>query len=256
MDMKKVSLFGSRRALGFALAALIAITAWAPRAHAADVIVLDSTISAFSPGTSLPANAYVDIPDGGSISLMDSAGGTRVLRGPYTGAVAADAPAGDGGVMSMLGQLVKEDERERSQLGAVRAFSKDDLLRDPLAIDVSRNTTFCLPPAASPKFWRPGSLDRDTRFSVKDWSSSDEPLVAYWRKGDRELGWPPTLSTADGTTFLMKVEAARSAAEVTILKVPEHVGGDLETIVWMAQHGCREQARRMVGSIRAPAGTQ
>lgn len=256
MAMKKISRISVSRWTGFALAALMMSMLSMTQARAADVIVLDSTISAFAPGTSLPANALVDIPDGGSISVMDGAGATRVLRGPYAGAIASGAPSGDGGVMSMLGQLVKEDERERSQLGAVRAFAKDDMLRDPMAIDVSRNTTFCLPPSSSPKFWRPGSLDRDTRFTVKDWSSSNEPLVAYWRKGDRELGWPPTLSTADGTTFLMKVEAAKSAAEVTILKVPETVGGNLETIVWMAQHGCREQARRMVGSIREPVSTQ
>ncbi|MDF1719172.1 MAG: hypothetical protein P1U65_00690 [Minwuia sp.] len=256
MMMKKISRIRGGRWIGLAIAGLIMSVLPMTQARAADVIVLDSTISAFAPGTSLPANALIDIPAGGSMSVMDGAGATRVIRGPYAGAVASGAPSGDGSVMSMLGQLVKEDERERSQLGAVRAFSKDDMLRDPLAIDVSRNTTFCLPHASSPKFWRPGSLDRDTRFTVKDWSSNNEPLVAYWREGDRELGWPPTLSTADGTTFLMKVEAAKSAAEVTILKVPDTVGGNLETIVWMAQHGCREQARRMVGNIREPATTQ
>ncbi|MEC9344723.1 MAG: hypothetical protein VYB54_00760 [Pseudomonadota bacterium] len=234
-----------RRTLaGAALAAMTVCTA-----TAAEVIVLESTVAAFSPGVSLPANGVVSLPAGASISVLDSNGATRTITGPYSGPVAADAP-GDGGVLSVLSQLVKEEDRERSMLGAVRAFSKSDVLRDPLAIDVSENGTFCLPPGQAPVFWRPEKLDIDTRFSIRNWGTNADPLIAYWKKGDRVLGWPPHVPIGDGETFLLKVEAAQTAAEVTILRMPPSVNSDLEQIVWLAQHGCRPQARRMVGTMR------
>lgn len=216
---------------------------------AAEVIVLESTVAAFAPGISLPSNGAIDLPAGASLSVMDSNGATRTINGPYRGPVAADAP-GDAGVLSVLGQLVKEEDRERSMLGAVRAFSKSDVLRDPLAIDVSETGTFCLPAGQSPVFWRPEKLDVDTRFSIRNWGTNSEPLIAYWKKGDRVLGWPPHVPIGDGETFLLKVEAAQTSAEVTILRIPQTVTSDLEQIVWLAQHGCRPQARRMVGSMR------
>ncbi len=217
--------------------------------HASEVIVLESTVAAYAPGVSLPSSGLINLPAGAALSVLDANGATRTISGPYSGPVAADAPAGDG-VLAVLGQLVREDDRERSMLGAVRAFSKSDTLRDPLAIDVSETGTFCLPAGQSPVFWRPEKLDLDTRFSIRSWSSNTDPLIAYWKKGDRVLGWPPHVAIGDGDTFVLKVEAARTSAEVTILRMPPTVTSDLEQIVWLAQHGCRPQARRMVGSMR------
>ena len=86
-------------------------------AIAGDVVILDSTIDAVTPGQMVPDTQAVTVPAGGSLTVILEDGETRVITGPYDGQIGL-ASAGDS---TGLDALTASRGSDTKVLGAVRA---------------------------------------------------------------------------------------------------------------------------------------
>jgi len=84
---------------------------------AGDVVVLDSTVASVPAGGMFDENFEVSVPAGGQLTLITADGQTRVLSGPYNGAIGSEQDAS--GVS--LTALTASRDGDTKVLGAVRA---------------------------------------------------------------------------------------------------------------------------------------
>lgn len=107
------------RMKGTVLAAMtaLAFTGVAKAASAADVVVLDSTVSSVAAGDVVAENQPVSIPGGGSVTIILASGETLILSGPYNG------PIGEARTVESAGidGITATRGGETKVLGAVRA---------------------------------------------------------------------------------------------------------------------------------------
>ena len=107
------------RTKGTVLAAIaaLALAGAAKAASAADVVVLDSTISSIAAGDVVAEDAPVAIPGGGSVTIILASGETLILSGPYNG------PIGEARTVEAAGLdgITATRRGETKVLGAVRA---------------------------------------------------------------------------------------------------------------------------------------
>ena len=101
--------------VGFAFAAL------AGGAVAADYVILESDAAGIEPGIVVDGAADIVVPAGAQIVLIDPAGETRVVAGPYSGLV-ADA-RGTGSDASAIDRLTTQRGKDTKVLGAVRGVT-------------------------------------------------------------------------------------------------------------------------------------
>lgn len=107
------------RVINIIAGAAIALSATA--AAATDYVILDSTAAGIEPGIVVDGAADIAIPDGAQIVLIDPAGETFVVSGPYAGNLTNAAAAGEQGLGDALTQLTNSRESDTTVLGAVRA---------------------------------------------------------------------------------------------------------------------------------------
>ncbi|MEL7462892.1 MAG: hypothetical protein AAFN79_02430 [Pseudomonadota bacterium] len=93
----------------------------ASAAAASDYVILDSTAEGIEPGIVVASNADIAIPEGAQIVLIDPAGETLVVEGPFAGAVSSAAATGDTSVGGTLESLTTTRGTDTTVLGAVRA---------------------------------------------------------------------------------------------------------------------------------------
>lgn len=101
------------------LAALFCLAA-APVA-AGELYVVDSTAAALPVGAFAAEDQIVDLAAGETVTLIAEDGGTLVIAGPYSGAV-ADGAADTPGALS---RIAKAREDSSHVVGAIRAPSWD-----------------------------------------------------------------------------------------------------------------------------------
>lgn len=95
----------------------MALSGYASIASASDIVILDSTAPALEAGALVAEEASVTIPGGASVTVILPSGDTKVIRGPYSGALgAADEVASAG-----FGELTSTRGGDTKVLGAVRA---------------------------------------------------------------------------------------------------------------------------------------
>jgi hypothetical protein len=101
--------------VGAAVFAVLAI--FGSAAIAGDVVVLDSTVSSVPAGEVFDEAHVVSVPSGGQLTLIAPDGDTRILNGPYEGAIGA-SQVSDG---VSLTALTASRGGDTKVLGAVRA---------------------------------------------------------------------------------------------------------------------------------------
>ena len=86
-------------------------------AQAADVVVLDSSTSSVAAGDVVSADLQVTIPGGASVTVILPNGETKIIQGPYAGAIGSADEVESAG----LEALTATRGGETKVLGAVRA---------------------------------------------------------------------------------------------------------------------------------------
>lgn len=113
------------RVMNLIAAAAFGATALGGAALASDYVILDSTAAGIEPGIVVDGAADITIPEGAKIVLIDPAGETLVVSGPFSGNLTAAASAGEGGLGDALEQMTTSRGSDTTVLGAVRAPKVD-----------------------------------------------------------------------------------------------------------------------------------
>lgn len=100
-----------------AMMSALAFAGAAKAASAADVVVLDSTVATIAAGDVVAETLPVNIPGGGSVTIILASGETLVLSGPYSG------PIGEARIVEAAGLdgITATRGGDTKVLGAVRA---------------------------------------------------------------------------------------------------------------------------------------
>ncbi|MGB0852685.1 MAG: hypothetical protein ACPGVA_16340 [Pikeienuella sp.] len=108
-----------RSAGAWLIAALISVPFLVGSANAGEYVVLDSDAAGIEPGLVSAGDATITVPEGATVVLIDPAGETRVVSGPYVGPVEqARTAADDSGVWD---RLTARRSQDSTTLGASRA---------------------------------------------------------------------------------------------------------------------------------------
>ena len=91
--------------------------ALAPPAAAANIVILDSNVAEIAPGEVVSDQMAVIIPAGAAVTIILASGETRVISGPYDGAIGAAEAVG----AASIGEFTRTRGGETKVLGAVRA---------------------------------------------------------------------------------------------------------------------------------------
>jgi hypothetical protein len=169
--------------------------------------------------------------------VMD-AGGTRVLRGPGTVAVAGSGAASGAG----FAQLISNTGGRQARTGATRSAVGGGTPRSPNVwfIDASKGGTQCVADPASVTLWRPDNIAEGT---VSVTRISDNKVVEVsFRAGQASRAWPiADLPVVEGAQFKLTSSGGKAAVTIKATLVGQ-AGDSLDGVAGsLLGKGCRNQ---------------
>jgi hypothetical protein len=239
------------RSLRSAPVAFVAIML-AGAASAGEMMVLGA-----SPGLAVHKGDIVDgahelvVPAGGRVVLMDPAGRTVALDGPYRGAPGGKEVEG-AGMLRRLSALVTPGARKGHDtvVGAVRDATVPPSRgpRDPWLVDVSANGDRCVR-GGRVTLWRNDARASRTlvmrREPASDWVKSE------WPAAQATLGWPKALASEDGAKYRVMLDGPLSTKFITLHIAPSAFDNDAARLVWLFESGCGVQADTLIEALAA-----
>jgi len=226
-------------ASAFALLALATIAS-AP-ARAESLVVVEARGINLRPGQTVDGTQPLVLKEGQHVSLINSAGITFSLDGPYNKPPAADQ-SGGAKVTTVLAALVTQNQVRTGEVGATRGAAPVAKLPSPWVLDVSRPGNVCLREGETPIFWRP-SAKQVAAFAImpadRSWKSQ-----ARWPAGADRLRATTQAPVHSGATYLVSINDSQVAMTVNI--VPAVLSNNSMRAAWMAQKGCEAQAEALL----------
>lgn len=232
-----------------AVVAALALMAAAHAAAAADLVVVASDAPALKPGQIVKSEAQLQVPAGAAVTLVSASGRTVTLKGPYAGSAGIGAEAGGSpGLVAALSGLLAAGNRESASLGTMRAVAPPTPPNDPWVIDSGHSGNQCAPATGPVVLWRADGA-RARRVSVVNLADNSE-TPADWPAGADTLTWPAAAKIADGGRYLIRTKGSAAASKITLHLVPAGLPSDAHRAAWMAEAGCRAQARRLLAGLK------
>ncbi|HEX9701413.1 MAG TPA: hypothetical protein VGA19_01080 [Rhodospirillales bacterium] len=227
----------------------MALAAIALPASAADLVVVASSAPDLAPGTVVKSEAVLKVPAGASVTLISGTGKTVTLKGPHAGppGVGGDG-AGSPDLIASLSGLLAGSGKETAALGTMRALAPPAPPTDPWVIDVGQSGDHCVAATGPATLWR-GSSSHARLVSIIDLKDNSQ-LDVDWPAGAATLAWPSKVPLADGGRYLVRMKGSATAAKLTVHRLPAQLPTDAHRAAWMADKGCRPQARRLLAAIR------
>jgi hypothetical protein len=219
-----------------ALAALLLV----PAALAGPLVLVEARGVAMAPGTQVPDDQAITLPDGAQMVLIAEDGTQITLRGPFTG-LPSKAAAGQGGTVAALTDLLSARETDTSTLGAARDGGQPAPLPEPWLIDAATSGSGCLRPGHSLVLWRAAGVGAQTLTLMpadRSWTAN-----ATWPAGEQRLELTE-LPVKEGATFLFELDG--NAAAITFHLLPDTVTPKKMVGGWLLARGCDRQARALL----------
>ena len=246
MRSRAPSLAIGRSLLAAAVAALFLILAGTP-ALALEVVVMASNVDGIAPGQVLDGAESIEVPANGTLTLITADGRSITLTGPYSGAPAIASTAGDRALVAALSALLSGGEGAPA-LGVVRGTGGAGP-DDPWLVDVTHSGDHCVRGTATARLWRPRA-DQVGVLSLRA-VETGERVRADWNQGESTLAWPATVPLADGANYFARLNRGITARRLVLHVVPDGLATEAHRAVWMAQHGCVDQARSLLWGMAA-----
>ncbi|MEI9995547.1 MAG: hypothetical protein WDM91_13205 [Rhizomicrobium sp.] len=223
-----------------ALAALAALLLSGSAVLAADLTVVEARGIGLKPGSTVDSTKPLVLKQGQHVTLINDAGATLSIDGPYSQAPSA------GGTGRSLGTTLAALGTERSartgEAGVTRTGDVAAKLPDPWLFDVTRNGNVCLREAAQPVFWRPDAKIA-TALTVmpvdRSWKSQ-----AAWPAGLDRLTVTTDVPVHGGAAYVVNYAGTDYALAVNI--VPASLANDAMRAAWMVEKGCEAQAEALL----------
>lgn len=205
---------------------------------AAPVVILSGSVGGQGPGGILDDSAQISLAAGETLMFNDAAGQTRVIAGPYQGAIGAGVTAAK--ELTSLERLVASKDAEQSRLGAIRAAPRQEP-RDPDLISIAHSSEQCIRSGEDVVLWRPETLNADSALSIMH-EASGASAKALWRHGAETMIWPSGVPLISGARYKVRLDIAPRAIELTLHVADPALTSETELAAWMSDVGCRRQA--------------
>ena len=215
-------------------------------ALAGNLVVVTSTAPGLEPGKMIADGAAVDLPKGTVVTLISETGKMITLKGPHSGpAGTTSGKGGDGTLVKALSKLIAPVGKESGALGAMRSAGTAKAPDSPWQLDVGRSGKACVPPGGKAELWRPDAASGG-QMTLKGMRGGGKASVP-WPAGSNTLAWPAGVTLKDGGTYLIRFKGVPTARRLTLYWVPNDLPTDAHRAAWMAEKGCKRQAKRLLG---------
>ncbi|HEX4113384.1 MAG TPA: hypothetical protein VH020_12685 [Stellaceae bacterium] len=227
--------------------AVVAVLAFVPRVHAADLVVVEARGVDLKPGAEIDGNKPLALKDGQVVTLISPSGEIIKLHGPSD---AAPAPAQSGSTADVKGALrtlVTQELADNAELGVVRGAADDPVPPEPWLIDVTHDGNRCLPENNPIVFWRPGGGGAET-ISIAPYDRSWLARAEWQAGADRLSIASATVPLRSRSTYVIRLGDKEAA--VTIIRIPSAVSNDAMRAAWMIEVGCVPQVKALLQAAR------
>lgn len=215
-------------------------------ASAGQLVILESTAPGFKPGQIIDSTKSLNIGAGLHLSVIGGNGVVRSIQGPFSGLPGGGGKSADPSLVGALSKLIGAQKSESMALGVTRAM---ETTRPPIwAIDVLSTGDHCVLAGSPPILWRHRSR-KPAKLAIRNLTDMFK-LTVPWPAGAAQIPWPADMPLTDGVEYLAKVSTKLSAARLKVHIVPAHLPTDAHRAVWVAERGCRGQARALLARAR------
>jgi hypothetical protein len=235
-----------KRSLPLLAAGLLVLAPLA--ASAEDLVVIDSTLPTFAPGSSVKGDQTVKLPERSRLVLVAESGRTVTLNGPYEGKPAPEkGKGGDSRLGTALASLVRSTQEDANSVGAIRAAGIRTRA-DALMINLSESGDYCVVDPAAVQITRYAD-ERGAEITLNA-VKGDLKTAFAWPGAGNHLAWPAALPIEDGATYLVEQAGKDSRTMLVLHKVEDKAPTDAHRAVEMAEKGCLEQAKMLLALLR------
>ena len=226
----------------------------APLPAAAEFVVLSSTQASVSAGSVIADDQKVTLAANKTVQLIDQAGRTITLNGPYDGVVKAKGGEGKSKLVRALSSLIREYEQDARNVGAIRATDKkriEDTItskESAMMVNISETGDYCLFPGEKPELVRYHSekSPRITLVAVANGASQ----VLDWPADAAKADWPAALPVGEGARYLVSQEGKDTKTLITLHEIPNNSPTVAHLAIALTGQECIEQARLMLVYLR------
>ncbi len=209
-------------------------------AQAANLVVVEARGIGMRAGQIVDSTKPLALKEGQHLTLINPAGATLKLDGPYNKVPDADQNQSVN-VTAVLAALVTQRQARIGEVGTTRGLQPNQL-PDPWVLDASRTGTVCLQEGGTPVLWRPETT-AEANLSLmpadRSWKAD-----ANWPAGTDRITMSAQVPIRGGATYLVVLNGAQSA--LTVTTVPAVLVNDQMRAAWMAEKGCQSQAEALL----------
>jgi len=208
--------------------------------QAANLIVVEARGIGMRVGQTVDSTKALALKEGQHLTLINPAGATLKLDGPYAKAPDADQDKGVN-LASMMAALRTQAQSRVGEPGTTRGLAPN-ILPDPWLLDASRTGTVCLQEGATAVLWRPDSsamANLAVMPADRSWRADTD-----WPAGADRITTSAQVPIRAGATYLLNLNGAQ--ASLTVTAVPAALTSDDARVSWMAQKGCLSQAEALL----------
>ncbi len=119
---------------------------------------------------------------------------------------------------------------------------------DVWSINVGRSGVYCVRTDTPVNPWR-ANASKKTVLTLKHGGGEQRGISREWPQGKQKLLWPTDLPLTDRSTYLARVKGGYKWARLQIVLLPKELPTDAHRAVWLVEHDCARQARRLVDAI-------
>ncbi len=231
----------------FLAALLVGLWSAAPAA-AAQLLVISARNAPVTVGDLIDSEHAIKLAAGAELTVVAENGATQTVSGPFEGVVKVAGPSGGDGLLSKLATLVTAPSQDASAVGAVRGGPASQGPPDPWMLDVDESGHHCTRRTGKPLLWR-GETGQASALSVRPRSGSGSGQVS-WQRGEATAGWPDGVELIDGGSYVLRPRGSTQTRRLILHLAPENAPSQAHLVVWMAESGCRVQARRLLATLR------
>lgn len=234
------------RTISCLLSLLVSVTSLSAKADS--LLVLKSNARDWRQGATIDGAAVLTLVEGEQLTLLSDSGKEIAIAGPYSAAPLPIkmAPTG-GGLIHSLSPLFTDTSKDETVIGAFRAPDED---REALAwmIDAAllaeKSSIVCRDAHDALSFARPKGVETARALLERLGSSSRAEMVFL---GDTvAVPWPAAVAVEDSARYRLTIEGEAASTEFVVALLPIGLPTPAHRAAWMANHGCRVQARRLI----------
>lgn len=217
-------------------------------AAAAEFVIIGSTSAAYTAGRIIDAAIPLSIADGERITVVAADGKTRMIEGPFEGAVdsGTDGTVGKTLIQS-LSELVLANQR-RTSIAGVRVGAAAAAPDDIFVVRVDFSGRVCLA-GSEARLWRPNAADRGTLL-IREIGGENREAELDWPAGSRRLAWPQEIPPQDAMSYLLRFrDGNRRATRIDIAFVERAAPTTAHRIAILGEKQCLQQAMQLLGEL-------